>query len=508
MAKHQFATFVVFLLVTACATGGGLTSKDVFSQYKEVGGLHRAILAAEQDGADVLAPDGFIKAKELLDDAVVYAQDAKKEKANSVAAQGMKMVEEMKVAMKKGRELMKEVLATRERAVDEGAPGMFTDEFEEIDDQFREASRLIESGKDTKAMEMRPALVRSYSDLELKALKKGTVEAAKAAIKQAEKSDAGEWAPITLKLAMEESRLVSSVLEADRTQTEKANAHAVRAVWLAGRAQAITELAMQFENQELTLEQIILWYQDQLSTVNEPFGGELPFDKKNDETIESFKDTVETVVKALNEARDMMNEYRTKIAAIEETRKKERGESDAIIDELLSANRKELAKLRKKYSDRLSKKAKEVAASETRELEIKQLFGQINDAFEPTEAKVELQEANVLITAKGFQFSRGGAEIEARNFGLMNKIVSAIEKFPDAKIIVSGHTDSKGSSKRNLNLSQKRAENVAKFMVELARLPKERVSSEGFGESKPVASNDTRQGREQNRRIEILISNE
>jgi outer membrane protein OmpA-like peptidoglycan-associated protein len=74
--------------------------------------------------------------------------------------------------------------------------------------------------------------------------------------------------------------------------------------------------------------------------------------------------------------------------------------------------------------------------------------------------------------------------------------------------VVSGHTDSVGSTKINLALSQRRAETVASFLEKVGGIDKTRLTAIGYGESRPVASNETAAGRNTNRRIEVLIINE
>ncbi|MDZ4261570.1 MAG: OmpA family protein, partial [Pseudomonadota bacterium] len=123
------------------------------------------------------------------------------------------------------------------------------------------------------------------------------------------------------------------------------------------------------------------------------------------------------------------------------------------------------------------------------------------------EATVYRQLQNVLISAHGFSFPSGQSEIQADNFPLMNKIVDAIKTFPNARIEVGGHTDSSGSDAANQKLSEARAAKVAKFLKEVGGIAADRVSSRGFGEAKPVASNETGEGRAENRRVEIKIVN-
>ena len=90
---------------------------------------------------------------------------------------------------------------------------------------------------------------------------------------------------------------------------------------------------------------------------------------------------------------------------------------------------------------------------------------------------------------------------------LQDKVVSAINTFPDSKVAIGGHTDSRGSKDRNLRISIDRARNVVTFLAQVGGIAAPRLSSEGNGETKPVASNDTAEGRAQNRRIEVTIIN-
>jgi len=91
---------------------------------------------------------------------------------------------------------------------------------------------------------------------------------------------------------------------------------------------------------------------------------------------------------------------------------------------------------------------------------------------------------------------------------LMNRIIQAVKTFPESHIEISGHTDSTGSAAVNRNLSRARAENVAKFLVEVGGVPASRMMATGYGEERPVASNETAAGRAANRRVEVLIINQ
>jgi outer membrane protein OmpA-like peptidoglycan-associated protein len=127
--------------------------------------------------------------------------------------------------------------------------------------------------------------------------------------------------------------------------------------------------------------------------------------------------------------------------------------------------------------------------------------------FTPAEASVYQQRENVLISAHGFRFPSGGSELESQNFALLNKIIQAVNTFPGSSISISGHTDSVGSAAVNQALSEQRAANVAKFLIEVGGIAPGRITASGYGKERPVASNETAEGRAANRRVEILIVN-
>jgi OOP family OmpA-OmpF porin len=103
---------------------------------------------------------------------------------------------------------------------------------------------------------------------------------------------------------------------------------------------------------------------------------------------------------------------------------------------------------------------------------------------------------------KGLKFDTAKWHIEINYLSMLNELVSILEKNPLLKIEIQGHTDSRGSLALNQTLSENRAGSVMEFLV-WKGIAKERLTAKGFGESKPAATNDTPEGREQNRRVEL-----
>lgn len=87
----------------------------------------------------------------------------------------------------------------------------------------------------------------------------------------------------------------------------------------------------------------------------------------------------------------------------------------------------------------------------------------------------------------------------------LKKAIEFVQKYPGHKVKIEGHTDHTGTDEYNQKLSERRAASVKKYIAKEGNIDPKRMTTEGFGETKPVASNKTKEGRAKNRRAEILI---
>ncbi|WP_370469331.1 OmpA family protein [Nibrella viscosa] len=101
-------------------------------------------------------------------------------------------------------------------------------------------------------------------------------------------------------------------------------------------------------------------------------------------------------------------------------------------------------------------------------------------------------------------FDVNKSELRPESFPELDRVVVTLNENPKMTIELGGHTDNTGSDESNLKLSQDRADSVREYLIGKGIEP-DRVGSKGYGESKPVATNDTDEGRQQNRRVEFVI---
>lgn len=88
---------------------------------------------------------------------------------------------------------------------------------------------------------------------------------------------------------------------------------------------------------------------------------------------------------------------------------------------------------------------------------------------------------------------------------MLDSIADEINKIEYKKIIVNGYTDSLGTQVYNFKLSSKRAETIANYLILKDKIPKEKIGYHGQGENDPISTNNTPEGRQKNRRVEIII---
>ena len=103
------------------------------------------------------------------------------------------------------------------------------------------------------------------------------------------------------------------------------------------------------------------------------------------------------------------------------------------------------------------------------------------------------------------EFDTGKAIVKPAYYKEIEAVADVLKKYPDLKIVVEGHTDNVGGEKYNLNLSQKRAEAIKAVMVQKFNIEASRITAKGFGFSNPLADNSTKEGRQQNRRVEAAV---
>ena len=126
----------------------------------------------------------------------------------------------------------------------------------------------------------------------------------------------------------------------------------------------------------------------------------------------------------------------------------------------------------------------------------------------------ELAELNAKQTDRGIVLTLGDvlfefdkAALMSGGFRAVNKLATFLKEYGNRNVLIEGHTDSIGTPEYNIDLSRRRAEAVRSALIE-KEIARYRIITKGYGKSYPVASNETEAGRQQNRRVEVIILDE
>jgi len=123
---------------------------------------------------------------------------------------------------------------------------------------------------------------------------------------------------------------------------------------------------------------------------------------------------------------------------------------------------------------------------------------------ELAELQAKETERGIVLTLGDVLFDVDEATLKAGATQSLARLVRFLKEYPDRQVLVEGHTDSTGTEEYNLGLSQRRADSVVQFLT-LNGVAPERAIATGYGQTYPVAGNETAEGRQLNRRVEIVI---
>jgi len=172
---------------------------------------------------------------------------------------------------------------------------------------------------------------------------------------------------------------------------------------------------------------------------------------------------------------------------------KARKEAEARELEAEQAKKETEAKQREAEMSRLQAE-EAVAKSQQLESELKEL-------------KAKQTERGIILTLGDILFATGKDILMPGAIDTIDKLAAFLKKYPNRSVLIEGHTDNVGGETYNLGLSQRRADAVGAALISKG-ISENRITAKGYGESRPVASNATSGGRQQNRRVEIVISDE
>jgi len=191
-------------------------------------------------------------------------------------------------------------------------------------------------------------------------------------------------------------------------------------------------------------------------------------------------------------------------------------QADAIIKERAAAiaeekaeiaqEEAEIAKATAQLEEKTSALAKKKAALVKKEADMNEEIAARAHRLEQELAKLKAEETErgLVLTLGDVLFESNRSDLKAESLHDLYVLVTFLKEHPNRNILIEGHTDSVGTEGYNLELSEQRVAAVRDFLVRNG-IDLERISERGYGQAYPVASNATKSGRQENRRVEVVI---
>jgi OOP family OmpA-OmpF porin len=494
MVMRKNIRIIIGLFIAACFMGGcaGSTLKvepiaKSENPTEQVNQLEKDINKARSGQLDVLAPTWFGRAEASLKDA------RKKLEAGDALSQILQKVADGRAQLRRAEEtsqLVKTVLEdpikARERARAVGAAKL--EGYGKAEGQFIELSKAIEENNLKYARKNSPAAIKAFDELELLAIKDRALGEARKLIRQAETQGARKMTPKTLIIVQKKLSDTDAYISANRYQKEKIDELSRETLFQARRLIQVMDESKKIRAMES--EQIILWFEGMLhktsSKLSEPDMRDKDFETQVANILSSIgvlQGDHQSIIAKSKSQQEKMKDMEKEITSLEGLTREEQAEKERLARE--------------------EQATKERLAAERR---FNKLFDEVRRQFGPTEAEVYKQGNSLVIRLRAIQFPVGKAIIMPTNYSLLSKVQQAIRTFGEPDVVIEGHTDSTGSDEINEKLSQQRAEAVREYFVANGTLAYEKIFAVGYGSARPLASNQTVEGRAINRRIDMIVT--
>ncbi|MBN1142683.1 MAG: OmpA family protein [Deltaproteobacteria bacterium] len=432
----------------------------------EVDDLAADLEKGRQNQLDVLAPSLFEAASEALAGA---RRDLEKgaplKEVEGRLVNGRTQLRQARENAQIARTILAETIRARDQARQAGAETLGKD-YQKTEENFLELTRAIEGNNLNKAQQKKTEVTRAFDQLELAAIKTRFLGTSRELIATAEREGAARLAPESLKEARLQLETAEAFITGNRYQNSQIERQAETSEFFANRLLQITRQSSGY--QALHPEAIALGMERMLFRISDELGA-------GDQRNRSFESQSENLAALAGQTRER-NSY------LEKTLKE-----------------------RTSALENLTKKEKSIREQWQTEKRFNEAFAEIQGLFHPAEAEVSKQGTALVIRLKTIQFPSGKSFLLPENFELLSRVQKSIGLFENPRVMVEGHTDSTGSQQVNDKISLERAEAVQEYLVANRTVTPERIAAKGFGSSRPIASNETPQGRAVNRRIDVII---
>ncbi len=472
---------LIAIMFTLLAAASGYAQQELRQTFFKDADAAKA--AAEAVDAVLYAPKSFESGMKEYRDAEDLLQRGRNiERVRSNAADATRYFRTATTAAELAGTALAQAIKSRQDGANALAPSLSPEIWADAQQQFQRAIQLLERGDLKNAKRREIEAISLYREAELVAIKAQYLSETRRLLADADRARVGKYAPITLGKAKQLLANADRELNENRYDTDLPRSLAIQANYEAKHALYLSEIVRQVRDKDLTAEQLVLNWEQPMRT------------------IAGVADVVPDMQDGPNRLLAELVAYFEKEASELQSLQQEKAENEIRLADMEA----ELHALDERLGGATAERAALVQRLEA-QARVKQQFEKVEKIFSSQEARVFREGNTIILRMVGLNFDSGDAQLKPENFDLLAKVEKAIDVFPRSELTIEGHTDSHGGDALNQKLSQERAESVQQYMINAMRIPTYRLIATGYGETRPVSSNETEAGRARNRRIDIVI---
>lgn len=425
----------------------------------------QALAEANQAQASVLAPASYAAGSEEYRAAeALVSSGGSIERIRSHLGDATRLFRKAAAATEVARVTLPGAIDARGDALSADAPTHAADEWRDAEVAFANAVKRLEQESVRSARRYGDTAETGYREAELLAIKANYLDETRVLLEEARDLNAKRYAPITLAAAEDLLERAEDGLERNRYDTDEPRSLAQDAKYEARHAIHLAQLGKRFRDGDVTLEETQLQWENAVRGIGDQLDSRVDFSSGPEAATAAL-------VAELSRSQAQWEESQQLVAALT---------SEAASLETV----RQLSAAQEKLDEQIHA---------------------VEALFPADQAIVVRHADDVIIRMIGLNFDTGQAVIKTEHYPLLRTLREALAIFPEDSIVIEGHTDAFGSDESNLELSERRAQAVEAYITSLPGFDPARVSGRGFGETRPVANNETAEGRRKNRRIDVVI---
>ncbi len=453
--------------------------------------------------AGFLIPDTFDRVREAYDR---YTRDIREGKSTGEIERAYAEFDAALVLAweRLGRvnEILMVPLEKRAAAQRANAPAMVPEAFEAGEKRLERAISRLEDDRVSDAFSEGQEAATLYDDARSSVIEMSLIGSARIGLTEAERQDWDRLAPASFERARRLTDEVTGALDrgepisaALRNKAQAADYAVRRAIEVATRVDALRSDPGNWELLLLTQEDLARQAAD-MAGVSADFLADDP-QAIMTESLRALAARQDSVALLLQRSEGEAAALRAEVDSLHQAIEEQQIRLSSMVESYqrdLQQRKEELDRERREIREYVYEKTQLDAAAQAQE------------RFADGEAIVVRDADRLTLRLIGLTFQAGRTDIPRGARGLLVNLGEFLALYPQTRIALEGHTDATGSEEKNIELSRSRAAAVMQFLADQSGIEAERMTSSGLGSAQPIASNNTRRGREQNRRIDVVLT--